>query len=79
MSRLRFRVGEPCIYAVAWNEESATAVGTIFHVVCVGPFIDDDGVLVDYQIENEELEGSCFDWQLRKIDPPAKPASKNAR
>jgi hypothetical protein len=75
MSGLRFGVGELAIYAVPWDEECLPVAGHIFKVDEVGPLEDGDGVLVDYMISNEEHEGSCYDWQLRKIDPPAEPAS----
>jgi hypothetical protein len=75
MSGLRFKVGEMAIYAVPCCEECMPVVGDIFKIDECGPTNDGDGVPVDYMISNEEREGPCFDWQLRKIDPPAEPAS----
>lgn len=79
MSGLRFKVGELAIIAVASPEN----VGKIVQIDAVGPFASFDSIpwrggrryaLVDcdYFIGDQWI---AHDWQLRKLDPPAEPAS----
>ncbi len=84
---LRFKVGEPAIFAVAVMPDQIAAVGKHCIVERVGPFAVGDiihfkgstyifGRACDYICMFDAENGViAHDWQLRKIDPPAEPAS----
>lgn len=80
---MRFKVGELAIIAVDAGGNGHE--GQMVEIVEVGPMwmMPNDGslkpLLMDYQVNIEgehPLNGKWFvwDWELRKIDPPAEPA-----
>jgi len=89
VSGLRFKVGEFAIYAVSIDAKSGPYVGCLCEVFRVGPFHQGERIQLprlygwearsdidcDYVVEFPDLYAAVHDWQLRKIDPPAEPAS----
>ena len=91
MSMLRFEAGEMAIFAVAMFPSAFGHQGEQVEVLHRGPFgagslvtirgytwrIDRD---VDYAIGwRDGYIGCVRDWQLRKINPPAEPATLTRR
>ena len=83
MSGLRFKVGDLAWYMVARARSGFPYMGTIVQIESVGPFAR--GQLwkgskfkwnSDYIVmTHDDALGEVSDFQLRKIDPPAEPAS----
>lgn len=75
MSGLRFKVGEMAIFAVAAHAIGIPLMGTVVEVTKAGRLFGIDGP-GDYEVLSHNAKrGLCFDWQLRKLDRPAEPAS----
>ena len=75
MSGLRFKVGELALFAVARTGDGQHWVGEVVQVIAVGA-LTRSLAIVDYGVESPDGEtGGCYDWQLRKLDPPAEPLS----
>jgi hypothetical protein len=86
---LRFKVGELAIVAVGRGKKSLRLIGEEVRIHCVGPFRSGDTFLPsdptklwgqalqdgDYACTSSLGGFMAMDWQLRKIDPPAEPAS----
>lgn len=82
---MRFKQGEPAIFAVANDAKQISIVGRECVVELVGPFhagqvIDWRGSLsqfgydCDYIVMFDATTGALAkDWQLRKIEPPKEP------
>lgn len=76
MSGLRFKLGDLAVFAVARTVRGIPYVGLECIVILAGEAPDDEGGLQDYWVRYEDTtEASVADWQLRKINPPAEPAS----
>lgn len=82
MNGLRFKVGEMAILAVALRRHDLlgthVSVEKIHQRPAGSACVDNSTLLVacDYIVEHVDgSKGSVADWQLRKIDPPAEPAS----
>lgn len=81
MNGLRFKEGEPAIYAFANHQEATEFVGSIVTIDMVGPFRARSGLSgkesnADYRVLLHTGETmSVLDCQLRKLDPPVEPAS----
>jgi hypothetical protein len=80
MNGLRFKVGELAIVAV--DIHGGGAAGNIVEILKVGPIAcwASDGIFgtFDYETSSPRKEWEsafCMDIELRKIDPPAEPAS----
>lgn len=87
MTGLRFKVGELAIMALCPSRDGDRAIGQTVEVIAISvapgqPVKASWGEWYfcrtghDYvvQFPNDSLMW-CSDWQLRKIDPPAEPAS----
>ena len=72
---MRFKKGELVVYAVAYCLEDSFYVDMTYMITNVGPFINGNGMLVDYEIQNNETWASAYDWQLRKFNPDPEPYS----
>src|ERR1700761_9357172 len=88
MSNLRFKVGDPAIFAFASDASGAEHEGSIVEVFLVGPFVPGDlvnllgveraiGTPGDYIIRWPETTagGIVKDWQLRRLDAGDEPSS----
>jgi hypothetical protein len=87
MSGLRFKVGELAILQFTTDQSAFGCEGDRVEIYAAGPFKPGDTVMIgrepakigkagDYVIRwSDDSGGICFDWQLRKIDSPAEPAS----
>jgi hypothetical protein len=84
MSGLRFKVGDMALVAVAMNPKN---LGDVVQILAIGPYRIGDVVIgphggpvllrtsADYFVDGRSICQTAFDWQLRKLDPPAEPAS----
>jgi hypothetical protein len=85
MSGLRFKVGELAVFYIPRHPCGVSGIGRIVEVVEVGPI--QQGQICqstgkpldvgprDYIVQMDGFRGSCDDYQLRKLDPPAEPVS----
>jgi len=80
MNGLRFKVGELAIYAVPWSPRCNPYVGQQCEVIKAGHVCVIEGVFVDYDLLfSDGIKIAAYDWQLRKLDPPAEPESITRR
>lgn len=87
MNGLRFKVGELAIFAIATKANGIPYVGCNIEIMYIGPFHAGqqwNGIAIpndcDYLLlAKDGRKGAAFDWQLRKLDPPAEPESITRR
>ena len=77
MNGLRFKVGDLARVAVITDADDADVINKFVEIVAIGEFNPDVGRVFDYDADygDSEFLFTCMDYQLRKIDPPAEPAS----
>lgn len=76
MSGLRFKVGDPAVFAVARTVHGIPHAGSVCEVSMAGDILSACGEWTDYEIKFADGAGLCvMDYQLRKLDPPAEPES----
>lgn len=74
MNGLRFKVGDLAVYVVPWHLLCQPYVGQPCEVVRAGGVSVIEGRIADYELRfSDGAWLSAFDWQLRKLDPPAEP------
>lgn len=87
MNGLRFQEGEQAIFACPRSFEAQEEIGNLCTVALVGPWAAGQTVQLpdgqrgyldsaaDYLIDCGDSWRYVRDWQLRKLNPPAEPAS----
>jgi hypothetical protein len=76
MSGLRFKVGDLAVIAVVRNPTFQHLLGRQVTITGIHTRTIYD-TYEDYRLDffNGNHHACCMDWQLRKLDPPAEPAS----